>query len=288
MKSVCRCTSCCKNTPQTPHPKVYLSTVWSGGQVEPSCGHIGAADGLDLLHPAEFRFGQQLRANETNVVELKRQNVKFYNAQFQDPHNLMYNNDKCQIYNDFFMRIWAKPKCEELCINHQSNICLLFRKVMILKDFTWLQNCARFMIWWFNKMQQGFIGLKQWNDLSYLIKVCYDLIEQTETLQSFLIDIGLCVKLFKIRDGGEHHTHRLIGLVIKVLITNNREITAGRVLAKGREGTRRSAVSAELEKIYELNGDTESKNTYDESLIISERGSPQQGKSNWIQRAKQM
>lgn len=43
-----------------------------------------------------------------------------------------------------------------------------------------------------------------------------------------------------------------------------------------------------LEKIYELNGETESKNTYGESLIISERGSPQQGKSNWIQRVKQM
>lgn len=43
-----------------------------------------------------------------------------------------------------------------------------------------------------------------------------------------------------------------------------------------------------LEKIYELNGDTESKNTYDESLIIFERGSPQQGKGNWIQRVKQM
>lgn len=33
-----------------------------------------------------------------------------------------------------------------------------------------------------------------------------------------------------------------------------------------------------LEKIYELNGETESKNTYDESLIISERGVTAAGK----------
>lgn len=103
MKSVYGHASCCKNTPQTPpHPQVYLSTVWSGGHVEPSRGHIGAADGLDLLHPTEFRFGQQLRANETNAGKLKRQNVKFHNAQFQDPNNLMHDNDKCQIDNDLF------------------------------------------------------------------------------------------------------------------------------------------------------------------------------------------
>lgn len=44
----------------------------------------------------------------------------------------------------------------------------------------------------------------------YLIKVCYDLVEKTEALQSFLIDIRLCIKLFEVRDGGEHHTHRLV------------------------------------------------------------------------------
>lgn len=66
------------------------------------------------------------------------------------------------------------------------------------------------------------------NYLSYLIKVGYDLIEQTEALQSFLIDIRLGVELFKVRDGGEHHTHRLVRLVIKVLMGSNREITAGR------------------------------------------------------------
>lgn len=44
----------------------------------------------------------------------------------------------------------------------------------------------------------------------YLIKVCYDLVEKTEALQSFLIDIRLGVKLFEVRDGGEHHTHRLV------------------------------------------------------------------------------
>lgn len=137
------------------------------------------------------------------------------------------------------------------------------------------------------KQKPAGIIFMQWNDPRYLIKVRYDLIEQTETLQSFLIDIRLGIKLFKVRDGGEHHTHRLVRLVIKVLIRSNRKITAGRVVAGDRKNTK-VRVSMCLEKIYELNGDTESKNTYDESLIISERGSPQQGKSNWIQRVKQM
>ncbi len=44
----------------------------------------------------------------------------------------------------------------------------------------------------------------------YLIKVCYDLVEKTEALQSFLIDIRLGIKLFEVWDGGEHHTHRLV------------------------------------------------------------------------------
>lgn len=43
--------------------------------------------------------------------------------------------------------------------------------------------------------------------ICYLVKVRYDLIEQTETLQSFLIDIRLGVKLFKVRDGSKHHAH---------------------------------------------------------------------------------
>lgn len=118
----------------------------------------------------------------------------------------------------------------------------------------------------------GIIFMRR-NYLSYLIKVGYDLIEQTEALQSFLIDIRLGVELFKVRDGGEHHTHGLVRLVIKVLIGSNREITAGR--SKKREGPR---FSTRLQKIYEPNGDTESKNTYDESLIIPERGVTQAGK----------
>lgn len=44
----------------------------------------------------------------------------------------------------------------------------------------------------------------------YLIKVCYDLVEEAEALQSFLIDIRLGIKLFEVWDGGEHHTHRLV------------------------------------------------------------------------------
>lgn len=58
----------------------------------------------------------------------------------------------------------------------------------------------------------------------YLIKVCYDLVEKSEALQSFLIDIRLCIKLFEVWDGGEHHAHSLVRLMIKVLITDGKKI----------------------------------------------------------------
>ena len=61
----------------------------------------------------------------------------------------------------------------------------------------------------------------------YLIKVRYDLVEETEALQSFLVDVGLGVKLFEVRDGGEHHTHRLVRLMIKILVTSERKTAAG-------------------------------------------------------------
>lgn len=140
----------------------------------------------------------------------------------------------------------VKENCALTTSKQSVKHLLVACNVMILKRFHvvtdiiryfWLR-CAWFMIWWFNKNQQGFFfWLKQWNYVNYLIKVRYDFIQQTETLQSFLIDIRLCVKLFKVRDGGKHHTHRLVGLVIKVLITSNREITAGCVVA----GDRRNA-----------------------------------------------
>lgn len=57
----------------------------------------------------------------------------------------------------------------------------------------------------------------------YLIKVCDDLVEKTETLQSFFIDIRLCVELFEVRDGSEHDTHRLVRLMIEVLVTGKQE-----------------------------------------------------------------
>lgn len=63
----------------------------------------------------------------------------------------------------------------------------------------------------------------------YLVKVGYDLVEETQALQALLIDIGLGVELFEVGDGGEHHTHRLVRLMIKVLVTSEREITARRV-----------------------------------------------------------
>lgn len=40
-----------------PQRKNYLSAVWPRGHIETSCSHVGAANGLNLLHPAEFRLG---------------------------------------------------------------------------------------------------------------------------------------------------------------------------------------------------------------------------------------
>lgn len=133
------------------------------------------------------------------------------------------------------------------------------RKVYYIRSISfWIELC---MIYDRGKKTAGIYLIQTVKYLNYLIKVRYDLIEQAETLQSFLIDIGLGVKLFKVWDGGEHHTHRLVRLVIKVLITSNGKLTAGCIVA----GDRRNAkvrVWVWLEKIYELNGDAESKNTF--------------------------
>lgn len=51
----------------------------------------------------------------------------------------------------------------------------------------------------------------------YFIKISNDFVEQPEALQSFFVDVRLGVKLFKVRDGGEHDAHQVIGLVIQVL-----------------------------------------------------------------------
>lgn len=124
-------------------------------------------------------------------------------------------------------------------ISKESNNCLLLIYERIL--FMWLHILLDMLeLCMVSKKKQKPAGIlfMQWNDPSYLIKVRYDLIEQTETLQSFLIDIRLGIKLFKVRDGGEHHTHRLVRLVIKVLIRSNGKITAGRVVAGDRKNTK--------------------------------------------------
>lgn len=45
---------------------------------------------------------------------------------------------------------------------------------------------------------------------SDLIKVCYDLVEEPQTLQTFLVDVTLRVELFEVRYRGEHHAHTVI------------------------------------------------------------------------------
>lgn len=51
----------------------------------------------------------------------------------------------------------------------------------------------------------------------YLIEVSNDFVQQPETLEAFFVNIRLCVKLFKIRYGGEHHTDQVVGLMIQIL-----------------------------------------------------------------------
>lgn len=54
---------------------------------------------------------------------------------------------------------------------------------------------------------------------SHLIKIRDDLIEQPETLHALVVAIQLHVELVVIGDGGEHHAHALVRLVIQVLPT---------------------------------------------------------------------
>lgn len=56
---------------------------------------------------------------------------------------------------------------------------------------------------------------------SYLIKVCNDLIEQSETLNSLVIDLLLLVVFIKASDGGKHYPHLIIGLRIQLLDKDN-------------------------------------------------------------------
>lgn len=42
----------------------YLGVLLAGHGAQARRGHVRAPDGLDLFHPAEFRFGQQLQSND--------------------------------------------------------------------------------------------------------------------------------------------------------------------------------------------------------------------------------
>lgn len=148
-------------------------------------------------------------------------------------------------------------------------------ELCICKRQKWNFSAERICMAAFNRNSSFFCfsihkdKLSMWHEF-YLIKVCYDLVEKTEALQSFLIDIRLGVKLFEIWDGGEHHTHRVVWLMIKVLITSEREKTA-RCVVLIDWGERKRQKVCDFDR-PRPDSDTDSKNTYNESLIISVRG----------------
>lgn len=57
----------------------------------------------------------------------------------------------------------------------------------------------------------------------YLIKISNDFVEEPEALQSFFVDVRFGVELFKVRDGSEHDTHQVIGLVVQILQDKKRQ-----------------------------------------------------------------
>lgn len=175
-----------------------LCTLWSWRHVESSRSHVGRTDGLNLLHSAEFWLGQQLRA--------------------QEEKNPLYYIYKKQEIAVAFSQTLAFSSAFPATLEHNNQVWLLLKKkqqgkvifFFFVFPFSIVTETARII---------NMRGV-------YLIKVCYDLVEKTETLQSLLIDIRLSIKLFEVWDGGEHHTHRLVRLMIKVLVTSEKKITA--------------------------------------------------------------
>lgn len=49
-----------------------LCAFWSWCHIETSRSHVGATNGLYLLHPAELRFGKQLRTHESASHNTRR------------------------------------------------------------------------------------------------------------------------------------------------------------------------------------------------------------------------
>lgn len=54
----------------------------------------------------------------------------------------------------------------------------------------------------------------------HLIKISNDLIEQPQTLEALMVDVGFRIELLKVRDRGKEHTHTFVGLVVEVLGNN--------------------------------------------------------------------
>ena len=54
---------------------------------------------------------------------------------------------------------------------------------------------------------------------SYIIEVPNDLIEKSEPLDTFPVDIGLAVQTPELRDGGEYYTRTLAALRVEPLHT---------------------------------------------------------------------
>ena len=65
----------------------------------------------------------------------------------------------------------------------------------------------------FDLLQYAEFGLRQ-----QFIKVADDLVEESETLESFFIDITLFVKLFVVWNGGEHDRYVFVSLAVQILL----------------------------------------------------------------------
>lgn len=58
-----------------------------------------------------------------------------------------------------------------------------------------------------------------WGLVSHLIKISNYLIEQPQTLQALMVDVGFRVEFLKVRDRCEEDTNAFIRLVVEILRT---------------------------------------------------------------------
>lgn len=54
----------------------------------------------------------------------------------------------------------------------------------------------------------------------YLIKVGYDLIEQSKALHSHVVAVQFDVEIIEVGDGGEQDAHLCVGLIVQILQTS--------------------------------------------------------------------